>query len=382
MPSLGFLARELGATAVHGNPDWELKRLVHPLSSTDAHDLVVVLSLDIVPKLADCPAQTLVVPAGIDPEKLPAPLPVLAQGLEGGIIEVPRPRLAMAQLLRLFDDTPQAVAKGVHPTAVVAASAKLGAEVAIGPYVVIGENAIVGDAAILHPHVSIGAEAVVGASSILHAGVRIGHRVRLGQRVIIHANAVIGADGFSYVTPEAGSVETLQQGGSIAGKNTALVKLPSLGTVVLGNDVEIGACTTIDRSNLGETVIGDGTKVDNLVMIGHNNTLGENCLIVSQVGLAGSCKIGDRVVIAGQAGLKDHLTIGDDAVITAKAGVMTDVPEKAVMVGLPAQPQREAFAQIAELRHLRELRKEVRALRKELDALRDTKQDQPAPVGS
>jgi len=210
----------------------------------------------------------------------------------------------------------------------------------------------------------------MGERCLLHSGVRLGERVILGKRVIIHHNASIGADGFSYVTPEPGSVESAKaSGGKVTGQNTEIFKINSIGTVVLEDDVEVGACATIDRSNLGATLIKKGTKIDNLVMIGHNNVVGENCLIVSQVGISGSCEIGNRVVIAGQAGLADHLKVGDDAIVMAKSGVMRDIEPKEVVVGIPALPRRETLQNVLYMGKLRELFQEVKSLKKRLAEL-------------
>jgi UDP-3-O-[3-hydroxymyristoyl] glucosamine N-acyltransferase len=192
--------------------------------------------------------------------------------------------------------------------------------------------------------------------------------VMVGNRVTIHHNASIGADGFSYVTPEPGSIESAKtSGGKVTAQNSQIFKINSIGTVVIEDDVEIGACTTIDRSNLGATLIKRGTKVDNLVMIGHNNVIGENCMIVSQVGISGSCEIGNRVVIAGQAGLADHLKIGDDAIIMAKSGVMRDIESKEVVVGIPALPRRETLQNVMYTGKLREMFQELKALRKKVE---------------
>jgi UDP-3-O-[3-hydroxymyristoyl] glucosamine N-acyltransferase len=155
------------------------------------------------------------------------------------------------------------------------------------------------------------------------------------------------------------------------------MRINSLGTVVLEDDVEVGAGTTIDRATLGETRIGRGTKLDNQVMIGHNNTVGENCLIVSQVGLAGSCKIGNRVVIAGQAGLADHLTVGDDAIITAKAGVMNDVPAKEVVAGLPALPRRQTMTNLIYINKLKDMVGDIKSLKKRLEQLEASSTTRP-----
>ena len=187
------------------------------------------------------------------------------------------------------------------------------------------------------PNVYIGSDAKIGSDCLFHPGVNIGDRVVVGSRCIIHHGASLGADGFSFVTEAPSNIEQAREQGAIkeTNKEVKVFKIPSLGSVVIGDDVEIGANTTIDRGTLENTTIGSQTKIDNLVMIGHNCKIGKACTIVSQVGIAGSCIIGDRVVIAGQAGLKDHVEIGEDSIILAKTGITKSFPKKSVIMGAP-----------------------------------------------
>jgi UDP-3-O-[3-hydroxymyristoyl] glucosamine N-acyltransferase len=251
----------------------------------------------------------------------------------------------------------------VEPTASIDPSAS------IGPLCYVGAYAVIGPDAVLLPQVTVMANAHVGEGCLLHPGVRIGERVLVGKRVIIHHNASLGADGFSFVTPQPGSIDSARQSGKVSAQNTHLVRIPSIGTVIVEDDVEIGACSTIDRSNVGATVIGKGTKLDNLVMVGHNNRLGQNCLIAGQVGIAGSCQIGDRVVMAGQVGIADHLTIGHDSILMAQAGINKDVDPKAVMLGAPGVPWRQAAEQFAGIAKLKDMRNDLRQLKKQLALL-------------
>ena len=193
------------------------------------------------------------------------------------------------------------------------------------------------------PNVYIGKFAKVGSNCLFHPGVNVGDRVQIGDRCIIHHGASLGADGFSFVTETPDNIESARKEGEIKGgkENQKVFKIPSLGSVVIGNDVEIGANATIDRGTIENTTIGDQTKIDNLVMIGHNCKIGRACMIVSQVGIAGSCEIGDRVVIAGQAGLADHISIGDDCIILAQSGVTKSHPAKTVLMGAPAVPRKD-----------------------------------------
>ncbi len=215
--------------------------------------------------------------------------------LDGQIV-VLRPRYAMANLLELFERPPHAE-RGIHPTASIAKDVVLGAEVSVGPFVYIGPRARIGKGTRILAHVTVGADAAVGERCLFHPGVRVGERVVIGNRVILHNNASIGADGFSYATPERSSVEAVKQTGSVAATNRELTRINSIGTVILADDVEVGACSTIDRGTVSATRVGRNTKIDDLVMVGHNCVIGENCMLCGQSGLAGSCRVGDRVVL-------------------------------------------------------------------------------------
>lgn len=264
----------------------------------------------------------------------------IPEGLLAGYIAVGASRRTILVLTELFDK-PLHAWPGVHPSAVVEPGARIGQNVSLGPFVYVGPDAAVGDGTVVMAQATIGAGATVGRNCLIHSGVRIGERVSIGNRVILHMNAVIGSDGFSFVTPEIGSVETAKSSGQIEAFNVKIERVASIGTVVIHDDVEIGACSTIDRATIAATSIGPGTKIDNLVTIGHNNIIGANCLLAGQTGVAGSCEIGDGVVTGGQVGIADHLKIGDNAIITAGAGVARDVKPKAIMYGLPALPRDE-----------------------------------------
>ncbi|MBK8190993.1 MAG: UDP-3-O-(3-hydroxymyristoyl)glucosamine N-acyltransferase [Vampirovibrionales bacterium] len=362
-PRAKTLAELADATGgrIEGDASQSAIALAHPQEAGDPRAMVVLLDADVAAKLAQAGARF---ELALAPEALTLP-----EGLVQHVLRVPRPRHALAILLKLFD-RPPSHSQGVHPTALIDSSARLAADVCIGAYCVVGPDCVMGARTILLPHVTLGANVTLGDDCLLYSGARVYDRVTLGDRVTLHANVCIGADGFSYVTPEAGSVESARaSGGRIEARNTDLLKINSVGSVIIGDDVEVGAGATIDRANLGATRIGRGTKIDNLAMIGHNNTIGENCLIVSQVGVSGSCRIGDRVVLAGQAGIKDHTTIGDDAIVMAKSGVMADVAAKTIVAGLPARPQREAFQQVALIGRLPEMRQELTRLKKRTEAL-------------
>jgi UDP-3-O-[3-hydroxymyristoyl] glucosamine N-acyltransferase len=258
-----------------------------------------------------------------------------ALGLAAAIL-VRRPRYALAGITRVFD-RPLGLEPGIHPTAVIDPTAYIGQGAAIGAFTVIGAGARIGPGARILSHVSVGADAVIGRDVLLHAGVRIGARVTIGDRFIAQPGAVIGADGFSFVTPQPGLVEEARATGVIESREqAAYVRINSLGAVRIGDDVEVGANSCIDRGTIADTVIGTGTKIDNLVQIGHNVRIGETCLICGQAGVAGSTVIGDRVVIGGAASVADHLRIGSNVVITGRSGVASHVPDNRIMAGYPA----------------------------------------------
>ena len=313
--------------------DVAINRIAPPLLA-DENTLALALSEDEITNLSSTRAKAALVPLGVN--------------IDGfSTIEVERPRLAMMKLISMFYEEP-AMNTGIHPTAVIAASAKIGQNVSIGANVVIAENAIIGDNTKILSNSYIGNGAKIGDDCFFHPGVNIGDRVVVGNKVILHHGVSLGADGFSFVTENPSNLEQARKDGEIREANVEQVifKIPSIGSVVIGNNVEIGANTTIDRGTIENTTVGDNTKIDNLVMIGHNCKIGKGCMIVSQVGIAGSCVIGDRVVIAGQAGLADHISIGNDSLIAAQAGVTKSFPEKSIVVGAPAVPRKEFIKQL------------------------------------
>lgn len=301
-----------------GDGGLQIDRIVHPAAAERASDLALATSRDAAAMLAEGKAQAAVIAA-----KNPAPA-----GAFKALIMVDDPRLALARLTALFDPGP-AHAPGVHPTAVVAADAQLGDNVSIGPYAVVGARSRIGAGSVILPQVTIGADVEIGAQCLFHAGVRIGDRVRIGNRVILHANAVIGADGFSYA-PDLASPTAFVPG-------MVVTRVHSLGTVELADEVEIGACTTIDRSTIETTRIGRATKIDNHVHIGHNVVIGESCMICGMAGISGSVRIGDRVRLGGGVGVADHVAIGDQAVVAAGSGVAGNVAAGTLVSGFPAQ---------------------------------------------
>jgi UDP-3-O-[3-hydroxymyristoyl] glucosamine N-acyltransferase len=259
-----------------------------------------------------------------------------AFGLKAAIF-VPRARLAMAGLTQLMDPGP-AIAAGVHPMSVIDVTARIGEGAAIGPFVTIAAGVVIGPRARIAAHASIGAGAVIGSDALILDGARIGHHVRIGDRFIAQPGAVIGSDGFSFVTPEKSGVEeireTLGHRDDIRGQSWT--RLHSLGAVTIGDDVEIGANAAIDRGTIRDTTIGSGSKLDNLVHVGHNVQIGRDCLICGQVGIAGSARIGDRVVLGGQCGVNDNIFVGDDVIAGGATKIFTNAPAGRVLLGYPA----------------------------------------------
>ena len=275
-----------------------------------------------------------------------------------------QPYVAFARALALLHPQP-APPVGVHATAVVDATAVLGVDVSVGPYACVGARAVIGARTAVRAHVFIGDGAVIGDDCLLHPHVSIRERVTLGHRVVVQDHAVIGSDGFGFAADATG----------------AMLKIPQVGTVVVGDDVEVGALTAIDRPPIGATVIGAGTKIDNLVQIAHGVELGERVILVSQVGIAGSTTVGAGTVLAGQVGVAGHLTIGRGVRATAQTGIPNSLPDKAFVSGYPAIDNRDWLKASAVFRTLPALRQRVAALERRLEALQSSGADERDPDG-
>lgn len=260
---------------------------------------------------------------------------------------------AFARIVACFRPRSQACQRGISPRAEISPTARLGADVIVHPGAVIGDDVVVGDGSTIHSRAVVMAGCRLGRNVTVFPGAVLYEYTVLGERVIVHAGAVLGAYGFGYEL--------------VDGRHRLCAQL---GNVEVGDDVEIGAGTTIDRGTYGPTRIGEGTKLDDQVMIGHNCRIGRHNLLCSQVGIAGSCTTGDYVVMAGQVGVGDHLSIGDNVQIGAQAGVKDDIPSGRTMLGSPAMPLRDQMVIFASLAKLPELRKQVRALQRMVDELR------------
>lgn len=322
--------------------DASVSRLAPPLLA-DENTLALALSEEEIENLAKTNAKVALVPLGATFDGL-------------STIEVERPRLAMMKLLHLFYIPPE-TPSGVHPMAVVHPEAKLGQNVSIGANVYISRGAEIGDNTKILPNCYIGSNVKVGQNCLFHAGCNIGDNCKIGNHVVLQHGASIGADGFSFVTEAPDNIEKAKQQGDISDANVEqkIYKIPSIGAVILEDDVEIGANACVDRGTIEDTVIGAHTKIDNLVQVAHNCKIGKSCRIVSQVGVAGSCVIGDRVVIAGQVGMADHIEVGSDTIIMAKAGVTKSFPEKSIIIGAPAIPRKDFIKKLKIERGLTEL---------------------------
>ncbi|MGD0060803.1 MAG: UDP-3-O-(3-hydroxymyristoyl)glucosamine N-acyltransferase [Verrucomicrobiia bacterium] len=257
---------------------------------------------------------------------------------DGVVIRVDNPSEAFAELVRQVAPLPVAFPPGIHPTAVVASTARLGKDVSVQPHAVIEDRVVIGDRTVIGAGAYIGHESHVGSDGRFYANVSLRERTIIGDRVILHSGVVLGADGFGYEQV-----------------NGTHKKIPQVGNVEIGDDVEIGANSAIDRGRFGRTRVGKGTKIDNLVQIGHNCVIGEHCIICGLVGIAGSTIIGNHVTLAGQVGIAGHLTIGDKSIIMAQAGVTKDVPPGSIMLGAPAVPHKEFKRMNAAVQRLPEI---------------------------
>jgi UDP-3-O-[3-hydroxymyristoyl] glucosamine N-acyltransferase len=335
---MSLTVREL-AELVHGrisgDPNLQITA-AHPLGDAGEGHITFVENNRYQSEFSSSPASAFVVP-----ESMPS------RGRT--VIHAADPLAAFAAIYRKFQGFEDNKPAGIHPGALVHPTARIGPHATIAPFAHVGEGSVVGARCNIHCGVVIGPRCTIGDDVTLHPNVVLYDRTIIGHRVIVHANAVLGADGFGY---------RLQ-----GGKH---VKVPQLGHVEIGDDVEIGACSAIDRGTFKATQIGPGTKIDNLVQIGHNCRIGPHNLIVSQVGVAGSCSTDAYVVLAGQAGVADHVHIGEGVVVGAKSAVWKDVPTGVRVLGVPATSEREQKRVIICLGKLPELLRDVRRIKQRL----------------
>lgn len=280
---------------------------------------------------------------------------ITSKGIENApkpIIKTENPSLAFAELVSRLAPNEIQHPKGIHPAAIIGENVSLGKDVAIQAYAVIENNAKIGDGSIIYSGVYIGHHAKIGKNALIYPGVSIRERVTIGNRVIVHSGSVIGSDGFGFA--------------AVKGVHH---KIPQIGTVVIEDDVEIGANVAIDRARFDKTLICKGTKIDNLVQIAHNVIIGENSIVVAQTGISGSTTIGKDVILAGQSGIVGHITIGDNAAVAAQAGVTKSVPPNTKVSGYPAKPHHTAKRVNACVQRLPELFKKIKDLQKRVSEL-------------
>jgi UDP-3-O-[3-hydroxymyristoyl] glucosamine N-acyltransferase len=353
--SIRDIAAALGTEAL-GAADLVVTGAAEP-AAAGPDDLALAMSARYAADLSRGRARAAVIAADMDWRAL---------GLEAAIV-APRPRYALAEVTRRMDPGP-VIAPGIHPSAVIDPSAHVGHGAHVGPFVVIGPDVVIGADARIAPLVTIAEGAAIGDDALIHAGARIGARIRIGHRVIVQPGAVLGADGFSFVTPEKSRVEAARESLGKAQDSAAgaqnWTRIHSLGGLLIGDDVEIGANAAIDRGTVADTIIGDGTKIDNLVHIGHNCRIGRDCLLCGQVGFAGSAVIGDRVVLGGQCGVSDNIEIGSDVVAAGATKIYSNVPAGRMLMGSPAVKMDSHVEMYKALRRLPRLARTVAELQK------------------
>ncbi|WP_297771671.1 UDP-3-O-(3-hydroxymyristoyl)glucosamine N-acyltransferase [uncultured Roseovarius sp.] len=356
--SIDQVAAALGAQAL-GASDIMIDGVAEP-ADAGPDDLALAMSPRYAEGLLRGKARAAVVWDGADWQGL---------GLKAAII-APRPRYVMPGLTRLLDPG-QGWEAGRHPSAVIHAEAQLAPDVSVGPLAVIGKGARIGAGTVIGPQCFIGTDTRIGDGAVLREGVRIGARVTIGERFIAQPGAVIGGDGFSFVTPETSAVEqgraTLGNIGDAAAQSWT--RIHSLGSVTIGDDVEVGANCTIDRGTIRDTQIGHGTKIDNLVMIGHNVIIGRDCLLCGLVGIAGSTRIGNNVVLGGKTGVSDNIFIGDNVITGGGTIVLSNIPAGRMMLGYPAMQMGTTVDVFKGLRRLKRLYAEVADLKKTVTKL-------------
>ncbi|MDR1519724.1 MAG: UDP-3-O-(3-hydroxymyristoyl)glucosamine N-acyltransferase [Planctomycetota bacterium] len=339
--ALGQLAEKLGARLLRGNPERRVGRLAG-LMEAESGDLSFLANPAYQKFLAVTRAGAALVGPAISADASPAAL-----------LQVDNPDLAFAQAALLISPPPPPPPPGIHPAAVVSGQASLGRDVAIGAGAVVEDGAAIGDRTILFPQTYVGAGARLGEDCLLYPGVKIYHGVSVGSRCIFHAGAVVGSDGFGYAWTGKG-----------------YFKIPQVGTVAIEDEVEIGANACVDRARFGETRIGRGTKLDNLVQIAHNVKLGPCCAFAAQVGVAGSASIGAGVQMGGQAAAAGHINLGDGLTILGKSAASKSIPgreagmgaEKLVWFGIPAKPMPEYLDEMRNLKALGRLRRMMKTL--------------------
>ena len=351
--SVGDIARSLGAD-VFGDADITVVRVSEP-QDAGPQDLAIAIKPEYAQALAAGRARAALLWEGADWQSM---------GLSAAIIPA-RPRFAMTGVTRLFDPG-HGMASGIHPTAQIDPTAKIGQDVSIGAFCVVSAGARIGDGSVIGPQCFIGWDVVLGAMTILREQVSIGARAVIGRNFIAQPGARIGGDGFSFVTPEKGAVEAVREtlGDQAETQAQGWARIHSLGAVRIGDDVEIGANTTIDNGTVRDTIIGNGTKIDNLVQIGHNVIIGRDCLICAHSAVAGSTRLGDNVVLGGMTGVSDNIFLGDRVITGGGTKVLSNIPAGRVVLGYPAMKMDRQIEIFKALRRVPRMIVDIAALQK------------------
>ena len=351
--SIAEIAKALGAESI-GDTALRISGAAEPADAR-ADELAMAMSPDYAEKLGQGAAQAALLWPGADWEGF---------GLKAAIF-APRPRRAMAGVTALLD-VGQHFETGIHQSAVIDPTAVIGEGVSIGPFSVVGPRAKIGDGAQIGPQCFIGADVRLGGNAYLREMVSIGARAIIGERFIAQPGVRIGGDGFSFVTPEVSGVENARKtlGDQGDAEAQSWMRIHSIGAVTIGNDVEIGANSTVDNGTIRNTEIGDGTKIDSLVQVGHNVRIGRDCLLCAQAGVAGSVEIGNNVVLGGQSGVGDNIKVGDRVIAAGATKLLSNVPAGRVMMGYPATKM-DAFTETYKvLRRLPRLARDISDLKK------------------
>lgn len=353
MYTIEELAKAIGAQA-SGDLSLVVSRVSEP-HEAQRGDLALAIKPEFVGDIPKGSAEAALLCEGTDWQEL---------GLKAALF-APRPRFVLASVSQAFStDYPRSGT--IHPSAVIAPGAVIGAGATIGPFCHIAAGAVLGESALIESHVSIGAGAQIGASALIREGARICARACIGHSVIIQPGAVIGSDGFAFITPEAADVETARKTGEHAqsAEVQAWSRIYSLGSVEIGDNVEIGANTAIDRGTIRNTRIGHGVKIDNLAHIGHNVVIGDHSLVCGQVGIAGSTVIGRNCIFGGQVGINDNITIGDNVICGGATKVLSNIPSGRMMLGYPAVEMKRHVEMYKALRRLPRVLKQFAASEK------------------
>ncbi len=355
---------EIAEGQIRGNADVSVTSIaLDPLKATK-EDMALVTDRQILKFIDKCQASIMVVPHDLD------------YSSEGQtVILVKRPKIAIQKLCQKLAPPRFYPEKGIHPTAIIDKTANVSKSACIGPYVVIGPHSKVGDNTIIMSHTSIGGKVEIGEDCLIYPSCLIADYTQIHNRVILQQGAGIGSDGFGYTTARPTNAEIIYVGGHsshLSEERNPHIKVPQIGKVIIEDDVEVGSYATIDRATIGNTIIGAGTKIDNLALIAHNCKVGKDCIVIGTSAIGGSCTIGDRSILAGGVKIKDHVVIGKDVVLEGLAGVMRDVEDCEIQVGIPATNAREQIKMHANMRRIPRINDDVRELKekvRELEAI-------------